>query len=180
MDKDEVIKKLQSRVKPDILVCPFKKLIPFQKNLVELYDVDAAKLKESIKIAWIDPFKVWVDPDGKINILDGHQRQRILSKGKYTGDVQCIQIECVDKREAAYFVLLYRSVYGKMSDQGFFEYLQLFELDYNSLKPVIDLQDFNMHTFEMSYIKDEPPEINEKEVDELETQNECPKCHYRW
>jgi hypothetical protein len=168
MNKDEVIEKLESRVKPDILVCPFEKLIPFQENLVELHDIDAVKLKEAIKTAWIDPFKVWVDPDGKINILDGHQRQRILSKGKYTGNVQCIQIECVDKKEAAFFVLLYRSVYGKMTDQGLYEYLESFELDYSKLKPVIDLQDFNMGTFEVGFYKDiVPAELESPDVSEL-------------
>lgn len=163
MDKDEVIQKLNSRVKSEILVCPFNKLIPFQKNLVELHDVDAAKLKESIKTAWIDPFKVWVAPDGEINILDGHQRHKVLKKGKYTGDVQCVQIERKDKQEAARFVLLFRSVYGKMTDEGLYEFIETFELDYNDLKPTIDLQDFNMGTFEMSYYKDITPDVPEDE-----------------
>ena len=163
MANDEIIKELNSRIKPDILVCPFSKLIPFQENLVDLHDIDAAKLKKSINTAWIDPFKVWVTPSGKINILDGHQRQRILKKGGYSGKVQCIQIECKDKKEAAHFVLLFRSVYGKMTDDGLYEFMHTYELDINHLGETIDLHDFNMDTFELSYFKDVVPNVPEEE-----------------
>lgn len=39
------------------------------------------------------------------------------------------------------------------------------------------LQDWGLDIIDFQY----NPENNEKEVDEnLETENECPKCHYRW
>ena len=160
MANDEIIKELNSRIKPDILVCPFSKLIPFQENLVDLHDVDAAKLKKSINTAWIDPFKVWVTPSGKINILDGHQRQRILKKGGYSGKVQCVQIECKDKKEAARFVLLFRSVYGEMTSDGLYEFMNEHELILDDFQEIVDFVEIDLVDFSGNFFEGPPEEIS--------------------
>ena len=65
----------------------------FQGNLKELWKDNAEKLwRQMVETGFSDPFKVWKDPDGRLNLLDGHQRRRVLiakRKEKTTANRSC-------------------------------------------------------------------------------------------
>jgi hypothetical protein len=140
-------------------------------------DRRAEKLEISLKKCLIDSFKVWCAPDGKIYILDGHQRYKILETNGYSGTVSCIEIECKDKKEAAEFVLKYRSSYGRTTSDGLHEFLETNELDWQVIKEETDFSEINMGTFEVEFYKDVEIEEPEEKEDRL---NKCPKCGHEW
>ena len=78
-----------------------------------------------------------------------------------------------NKKEAAELILEQSSVFGKITEKGLEEFSLKFDLDLDDLN--IDLPDINLDLIE--FIAGE----GEREVDEnIETENECPKCGYRF
>lgn len=167
-----------------------EELQEFQGSLKELSKDNAEKLwRQMVETGFSDPFKVWEDPDGKLNLLDGHQRRRILlaKKSDGTGIVipdkfPCDYIQCRDKREAKIRVLQFISQYGKVTDEGLYEFMVENELDPDLLKLDFDLPNLDVDYFLDGYFGEGTTnEPDEKNLDEnIETKNKCPKCGYEW
>lgn len=154
----------------------------FQSDLKSVTDKDFNSLKNIIlKHGIIRAFKVWQDKE-TIWLLDGHLLQRVLEDiGKEVPDKLSAEfIECDNKKQAAEFVLFYSSFYHKIAEQGLFDFQQKFKLDLPKLDidlPGIDFEGFKVGFLGFNLIEDP----REKEIDEnIETDFECPKCHYRW
>ena len=86
------------------------------------------KLKQSlIKHDFSDPFKVWHDTSQNITYcLDGKHRTLLLEELIKDGVevpemLPAVFIECSDIKAAAKLVLVYSSVYAKITEQGSFE-----------------------------------------------------------
>jgi hypothetical protein len=161
----------------------WKELLPIQgKNFKELSEASYLKLKHSMKEnQFIAPFAVWQAKDGKIYTLDGVHRCRVLLDLENEGVVIPVTlpanfIDAKDRKEAAKLLLVYSSAYAKVTDEGLYEFLNLEGLDFDELKLETDIPDMDLERFEKGYM----PENKEKEIDELELQNECPSCHYKW
>lgn len=155
------------------------KLVPFQGDLVEMKEKKADKLERSLKRYFIKPFMVWCAPDNNVYILDGHQRRKKMIDKGFIGQVPCVGVKCDNEKEAKDMILKFRSQHGEiLDDSKLNEFIETNFLDWEDVKAECDFPELNMGTFEMSYY--EEPEIKEKEVDELGTDNECPKCHYKW
>jgi len=123
-------------------------LIPLQGNLKGL---DAARYKK-LKRALLEhgfsfPFFVWKDK-GKLKILDGHQRDRVLrrlqAQGYEVPPLPIAFIEAKDETEARKKILLLSSQYGEMTEDSLLEYLKESDIDLDDLQDTIDLPQVNI------------------------------------
>jgi hypothetical protein len=151
-------------------------------NFKELTNESFDKLKYSImNNNFLESFKVW-ENEGNIYCLDGFHRVKILnileSEGFLIPDsFNADFIDCHDKKDAAKLVTIYSSIYASVTQEGFYEFLNDYNLNFEDLKLEIDIPKIDLEKFNDSFIED----IKEKEIDEnLETGKECPKCGYKW
>jgi len=108
-------------------------LTPLQGDLKELSGSNFNKLKQSILRHGITfPFFVW-QSDGTNFILDGTQRDRVLTRMAEEGfaipALPCALIEAKDRKEAAEKILLISSQYGKMTNNSLEQFLSENDLD---------------------------------------------------
>ncbi len=136
-------------------------------KLKDIGEHGITKLKNSLKENnFVQPFNVWEDSKGVIWILDGHHREKALTQLEAEGYeipemLPANFIECSDKKAAAKMVLLYSSIYAKITNEGLGEFLDDFDLDISNLINEIDLPglDFGDMLLEQSDNTPEP-EIN--------------------
>ena len=154
------------------------------KNLKELSSENLERIKTSIKNNnFVQPFNVWQDKKGDLWILDGHHRKLALEclerEGlKIPDKLPANFIDCKDKREAAKLVLVYSSIYAKIQVDGLKEFVELNNLDFADLAVEIDIPELNI-----DFLNCNPENFDEKqkEYDEnIDTDNCCPKCGYKW
>lgn len=129
-------------------------LTPLQGNLKELSEINFKKLSDSILTHGVTfPFFVWRH-DGKNWILDGTQRDRVLKKMADDGydipPLPCALIEAKDRREAAQKILLISSSYGRMTDEGLYEFLSENDIDFPELEPLLALDDIDLGDFKLA------------------------------
>jgi hypothetical protein len=135
-----------------------------------------AKLKASLMTnSFIQPFNVFVDKKG-MWILDGHHRklamEDLIKDGHEIPEkLPANFIDCKDLKAAKKLVLNYSSVYARADDESLYEYLHTnqIHLEFDQLKTMIDLPDFNLGKFERGYMtdaieEDVPPEPPKKAV----------------
>lgn len=109
------------------------------------------KLKASMRANdFVMPFHVWKDDEGATWILDGHHRQRALLELADAGYVPELLpatfIDCDNKQDAAKLVLIYSSHYARIEEQGLSEFLDLYDLDLDSIRDEIDIPSFDGFT----------------------------------
>jgi len=131
---------------------PIDDLKNFQGNLKELRKDELKKLKRSIlKHGFSFPVFVW-----KTWIMDGHQRiftvKELFKEGHTIGDIPVVDIEAGSKKEAAEKLLLLNSRYAKITDDGFYEYLNEFDLDLLEFKDDLELPEINLDRFIDGYL----------------------------
>jgi len=136
-----------------------KKFKSFQGNLKEISEENLKKLKESIKRNGFNaPIFIWKDHN---YILDGHQRIKAvdeLIREEYTlknFELPYVEIEAKDKKQAAEMVLSYNQQYGKITQEGFLEFKDAFQLDMSALDDFIDLEQFDFETSEQEAKEDD-------------------------
>lgn len=129
-----------------------------QDEFKELPKEARAKLKRSVmENKFADPFKVWEDPNtGFVYCLDGKHRTLIMEELIKDGvmvpdELPATFIDCNNKREAARLVLLYSSIYAKITEQGLFDFLKKYEFNYNEVKMSIDIPEFDTISFQSIY-----------------------------
>src|SRR5581483_5086606 len=117
-----------------------------------------ARLKTSIlKNNFAQPFYVWQDKtDGALYCLDGRHRSLVLEEMAQEGVAVPVQlpallIDCKDKKEAAQLVIVYSSIYAKVTEQGMYDFLQAYDLNIDDLKTSIDLPGFDEQKFESMF-----------------------------
>ena len=111
------------------------------------------KLKNSLKEnGFVQPFNVWQDAKGVVWILDGHHREKALKQLEAEGYeipemLPANFIDCADRKAAAKMVLVYSSIYAKITNDGLGEFLDDFELDLSDLANEIDLPGISVDHF---------------------------------
>lgn len=165
---------------------PLESLCEFQGNLCELTEDSMDKAKHSIlKHGLFLPEAIWQN-EGKNHIIDGHARVRTLrqmqTEGYIIPKVPVIFVEAATEAEAKEKVLLARSQYHKTTDEGLYQFIHTNLMDWDELKLEVSFPEINMQMFEDGYMKDFQGNPNDqKEYDEnIPTENECPKCGYKW
>jgi len=122
-------------------------------KLKDIGEHGITKLKNSLKENnFVQPFNVWEDSKGVIWILDGHHREKALTQLEQEGyeipeTLPANFIDCKDKKEAAKMVLLYSSIYAKITNEGLGEFLDDFDLDLSNLVNEIDLPGLDFDNF---------------------------------
>lgn len=134
------------------------------------------KLKASIlSNNFTQPFYVWEDPEGTLYCLDGKHRTMLLEELINEGHeipymLPATFIQCENKKQAAKLVTIYSSIYAKIEQQGLFDFIQAYELEFEDLKLEIDLPEFSMDRFEQKFdlfeIKDTENDDEEIEIPE--------------
>lgn len=178
MDEIKITCNVQDRIS-------YKNLIVIQGDLKSLSQDGYQKLKKSIlKHGIHSPCYVWQDPNdgGELKLLDGTQRVRtygqLEAEGYVIPNVPIVRIDAPDINMAKQILLTLVSQYGKIEGQGLYEYALGAGISIEQLHD-FDFPDFDIDHFEVNFFKDMP--INEKELDEnIETEKECPQCHYKW
>lgn len=137
-----------------------------QGDLKELSAENYGKLRRRIEQKGFDaPLFVWEN-----KILDGTQRYRVLNKMVEDGwvlpknQVPVCDIEAASLEEAKDRLLGYVSQYGKLTEEGLYEFLSGMEMP--DLETV-DFPDFDLEEFKAGFLEDEPlAEGTEDEVPE--------------
>jgi hypothetical protein len=120
-----------------------EELVPLQGKLKKLEPDQYRKLKRVLlEHGFSFPFFVWKNA-GKLWILDGHQRDRVLRRLKAQGYIipplPIAYVDAKDEHEAREKILLLSSQYGEMTDDSLLEYLKESEIDLDDLVDKLDL-----------------------------------------
>ena len=161
------------------------KFTELQGNLKDLSKVNYEKLKNSIlKYGFSFPVFAWKDKN-KYYVIDAHQRLKTLKelqKENYIiPDLPTCFINADNKKQAKELLLQLNSNYGKITEEGFYEFLNETDsiLDFDLMKNEIDIPNIDLERFEPGYIN---PKNSDKEIstENLKTEYECPNCGYKW
>jgi len=137
-------------------------------------DKEYQDIKKSIvEFGLVEPLVINKD----MTVIGGHQRLKVLKDFNYS-TIPCIIVD-LDKQKEKMLNIALNKISGDW-DRGRLKDI-LEELDTGEFD--ISLTGFNEQEIEglMTEFHVEDEEINEKEVDEnMETENECPKCGYKW
>lgn len=156
----------------------YTKFRELQGNLKTLSNENKEKLKNSIlKYGFRFPVFAWKDID-TFFIIDAHQRMKALKsleeEGYIIPELPYVLVESETKKEAAELLLQANSRYGIYNPETTF--FEDFDIDLSFIRE-IEISELNIK-FEDFPLEEEP---EEREYDEnIETENECPKCGYRW
>ena len=160
-----------------------EKLTPLQGELKELNDANFEKLKYSIlKHGITFPFFIW-QSDGRNYILDGTQRDRVLTRMREEEFeiplLPCALIQAKDRKEAAEKILLISSQYGKMTEESLDAFLAENNLSFLELADELELP-----SIDEAYFQD-PNEFaaaGEDEQGRLDQKVpvECPECGHKF
>ena len=156
-------------------------------KLKDIGEHGITKLKNSLKENnFVQPFNVWEDSKGVIWILDGHHREKALTQLEAEGyeipeTLPANFIECSDKKAAAKMVLLYSSIYAKITNEGLGEFLDDFDLDISNLINEIDLPGLDLADtlLDLSDINNTSKEIDPDALTE-NLNCVCPKCGFEF
>ena len=156
-------------------------------KLKDIGEHGITKLKNSLKENnFVQPFNVWEDSKGVIWILDGHHREKALTQLEAEGyeipeTLPANFISCSDKKEAAKMVLLYSSIYAKITNEGLGEFLDDFDLDISNLINEIDLPGLDLANtlLDLSDINNTSKEIDPDALTE-NLNCICPKCGFEF
>ena len=155
----------------------YSDLIPLQGNLKDLSKENYGRLKKQIiDLGFSEPISVWLHKK-KMNILNGHQRLRVISTMVEKEGYQCDPlpislISAKDMNEAKRKVLALTSQYGEIKEEGLYEFLTGTDIDPTTLIddyrfPEVDLPSFVDGYFsktdaEKEEVEDVVPEVKEE------------------
>jgi len=134
-------------------------LLEFQGNLKELSKENFEKLKKSIlKYGFRIPVFVW-----RNYILDGHQRlfvvKRLLESGYTIDKIPVVEIQAKDKKEAKKILLLINSRYGKITDDGLYEFIETSNIKVDEIINKVDLPEIDFNFFVNSFYNNDEIEL---------------------
>lgn len=112
-------------------------LSEFQGNLKDLSSENYVKLKnEILELGFSFVIHAWKN-DGKLYILDGHQRTRTLMKMREEGftvpKIPVVLVQADDYKQAKKKVLAGTSQFGEMTGQGLYEFIGESGLDWRDV-----------------------------------------------
>lgn len=174
MKESAGLKPLENRIIKTELV-EWRKLKFLQpEGFKDLSNAAFEKLKASIlRNNFIETFIVW--ENGDLYCLDGYHRCKVLEQLSAAGTevpakLPATFIRCKSKKDAARLVLIYSSIYARITDEGLYEFLENYRLPFEDLKLEIDLPDLNLDRFEKGYVLPDPDATQPDEP------CSCPAC----
>jgi DNA modification methylase len=122
-----------------------------QDTFKDLSSTDKEKLRNSIiHNEFAQPFYVWYDIGSEIiYCLDGYHRSRMMQELIIEGhdipeQLPATFVFCKDVKEAAKMVLVYSSVYAKVTESGFNDFVQSYQIDLQDVLPQINIPDLDL------------------------------------
>lgn len=153
MSNNVVMYELKSKIiKTELISWKELQFIQHEEFKEWISEGDKKLLNSLLRYQFIDPFKVW--QDGKILwCLDGFHRFSDLKNANKSGLnvpdlLPATFIDCRDKQEAAELVLVYSSIYAKISQQGLFDFIHQHDISFDEIKNAIDIPEFDAFDFE--------------------------------
>jgi DNA modification methylase len=148
---------------------PFNNLTSFQGNLKSLSDTNLKKLKKSIlKHGFTVPIFVWPH-QGTNYILDGHQRLATLKSLQDEGfDIPDLPVDYIyadDEMQAKEKLLQITSQYGDFTIEGFQEFTQGIDLDFDTIR-------LTAGEFDLSSLLEDKDTVGDDEAPELDEDGE--------
>lgn len=150
----------------------YRELKDLQGNLKDLTEDNYLRLKTNLLGAdgipsngFFIPFYVWFEPKTKTPyIVDGHQRQRVLTAENVTPyELPYIEIKAKNKKQAKEKLLLISSQYGKTTREGFEEFAH--DLDVDFIKGITTFGGFTLPPMEFGEIQN--TEIDYNKLDDI-------------
>jgi DNA modification methylase len=137
---------------------PHEALIPFQGNLKDLSEENYNKLKrEILDLGFSEPFSVWKN-DGKIHLINGHQRHRVIGKmleeGYECPDLPISVVEAESFTQAKRKVLALTSQYGEITGQGLYEFTLDAGLTPEEIKARFRFPELNFDSWNVEFFQD--------------------------
>jgi len=138
-------------------------------NLKALSDARFGQLRSSLETRgfWF-PFFVWRDEKEKLWVLDGTQREKVLQwmaarPAEYTLPERypAVLIDADSRTEAAEAVLLQSGAYGKITQQGLFDFITDNDVNFDDLMGDLSLPDINMGDFKINWLDHDPEEAEQ-------------------
>lgn len=165
---------------------PINEVYPYPDNPREIDKSQFEKLKKSLtEFGFVEPLVVNLrqddsyKPEEKIPTLVGGNMRWRAAKELGLKEVPIVEINLNRNKEAILNIALNR-ITGKW-DISKLEKL-VYDLSSEDLKLDLDLtglEDWELELYNPGE-KGYEPKIDEKEIKELETNNKCPKCGYKW
>ena len=157
---------------------PIDKLKPAKYNPrldLQPDDKEYQDIKRSItEFTLVEPLVINKD----MTVIGGHQRLKVLKNLQYK-EVPCIVVD-LDKQKEKMLNIALNKISGdwdRLKLKDLLEELDSGEFDVN----LTGWGEQEMEDLMTEFHVEPEEEINEKEVDEnMETENECPKCGYKW
>lgn len=108
---------------------PIADLLPTQGELKDLTEKNYNKLKNVIlRRGFSYPVYVWEDKEGLLHLLDGHQRQRVLTTEGWNEPIPYLKVPAKDLQEAMARLLEITSQYATITQEGIDEFIAKYEL----------------------------------------------------
>jgi hypothetical protein len=136
------------------------------ENLKDIPEENFEKLKNSLQVNnFIQPFNVWEQRSGlysKIWILDGRSRKKAMMELEEGGvkipeKLPANFIQCKNRKEAAKLVLVYSSLYAKITQDGLKEFMDINKLLLKDIDQEMDLG------FDLSLLSADNPDVDQLE-----------------
>ena len=125
-----------------------------QGELVELSDEEYVKLARNIiETDFAFAPHVWLDPaDDKYKLVDGTQRKKVMTKlrdedGYKIPKIPCVPVLAPTYKAACERVLQGRSQFGKMTDQGLYEFIHSNGLEIDRIVKNYTFPEFSLPNF---------------------------------
>ena len=141
------MQKIKVKVDKSIPMMDIDEMQDFQGDLKTLSHEAMEKLQRSIlEKGFRIPVFIW-----KKNILDGHQRMTAVKELLRTGVYELkdnalpyIEIQADDERDAKEMLLAISSSYGKMTEEGLTQFMELAEIEWEDIADIVDFPDINL------------------------------------
>ena len=157
---------------------PIADLLPTQGDLKDLTEANYKKLKNVIERRGFSyPVYVWEDKTGIKHLLDGHQRQRVLTTEAWNEPIPYLKVPAKDIQEAMARLLEITSQYATITQEGIDEFIGKYELDedevyastsYDALKNYAEITETEVKEDKAPELEEiEPPRSNQGTVYQL-------------
>lgn len=158
----------------DLPTMPIADILPTQGNLKDLTEKNYNKLKNTIiNRGFSVPVYVWEDSKGVKHLLDGHQRQRVLTTEGWNDPIPYLKIPAKNIQEAMARLLEITSQYATITQEGIDEFIAKYELPEADVyeATAFDAVKTEMPNFDIA------SESEQGKLDELK-ELKCPECGY--
>lgn len=135
-------------------------LQPFQGELKSLSKEDYARLRrEILETGFAFPIHTWLSPEGTLFIIGGHQRLRALkelrdAESYIIPPIPIIKVLADSFKQAKRRVLQDVAQYGKLENQGLYEFMSVAEISIKELDECFRLPDTDISKFGDEFFED--------------------------